>query len=391
MAVPRSADPKSVRFWNEHLVIDVLRTQDSPIRISQLVELTGLTPASLGHVLKGLELKGWVATSESPVRRRGRPAQLFALARPKGCVLGFDVRPRSVRVVSVDLLGRVLSTVELSHDEEPIEGPEAMQYLPASVLPEGGEPVWAAAIATEEEPDAASRVDDFSSAIESERERARQIRAQLQEAQIGERLVQMCDGHAAAFAARKKGVAPGQNPMLYLHLGRRPKFCVVSEQGVHLGAHGRAGHLRGGSLLPVHGAIKWPDGACGEGDDGSIQLLADAVEGDPAALAKVDEYLAGVAPEVAVAVAVMDPGIVVVGGVFAPLQGRVVQTLQSAVQQQVGHGVDVVGAGLDKFGVATGAALIARQEVKALLVSPESGAEQFSIDRVRRLWRANAG
>ncbi|MDU7361854.1 MAG: hypothetical protein E7L00_11695 [Propionibacteriaceae bacterium] len=388
MAVPRSADPKSVRFWNEHLVIDVLRTQESPIRISQLVELTGLTPASLGHVLKGLELKGWVATSESPVRRRGRPAQLFSLARPKGCVLGFDVRPRSVRVVSVDLLGRVLRTAEISSEGD---APEALQYLPASVLPEDGGPVWVAAIATEEEPDAASRVDDFTSAIESERERARQIRAQLQEAQIGERLIQMCDGHAAAFAARKKGVAPGQNPMLYLHLGRRPKFCVVSEQGVHLGAHGRAGHLRGGSLLPVHGSIKWPDGACGEGDDGSIQLLVDAVEGDPAALAKVDEYLAGVAPEVAVAVAVMDPGVVVVGGVFAPLQERVVQTLQSAVQQQVGHGVDVVGAGLDKFGVATGAALIARQEIKTLLVSPESGAEQFSIDRVRRLWRANEG
>ena len=81
--VPRSADPKSIRFWNEQLVIDVMRNQDEPLRIAQLADMTGLTPASLGHLLRGLEAKGWVEASGSPERRRGRPAQLYSLVRPK--------------------------------------------------------------------------------------------------------------------------------------------------------------------------------------------------------------------------------------------------------------------------------------------------------------------
>lgn len=145
--VSRSADPKSIRFWNEQLVIDVMRNQDEPLRIAELAELTGLTPASLGHLLRGLEAKGWVAAAGSQERRRGRPPQLFSLVRPQGCVLGIDFGAHTSRVVSIDMLG-----TELGRAEIPAEQYADRDYRDISrrimdeVAPEGSGPVWAAGV-----------------------------------------------------------------------------------------------------------------------------------------------------------------------------------------------------------------------------------------------------
>lgn len=72
----KSAEPRSIRAWNEVLVVQALWEVGHPIRISALSELTAST---LGQVLRGLEAKGWARSrtarnAAGAARRRCSPS-----------------------------------------------------------------------------------------------------------------------------------------------------------------------------------------------------------------------------------------------------------------------------------------------------------------------------
>jgi len=375
--VPRSADPKSIRFWNEQLVIDVMRNQDEPLRIAQLADMTGLTPASLGHLLRGLEAKGWVEASGSPERRRGRPAQLYSLVRPKGCVIGIDFCSHISRIVSIDMLGAELGRAEIPMGAHVDEYREVIRRLLDEILPEGGGPVWAVGASLgDDAPHCALEGEVASSALDQ----IAALREELLARGSHDDIIEVCDGHAAAFAAQRVDMESRGGVMLYVHFDRVPKLCAVTDQGVYLGAHGRAGHAYGQSSMSVDLS-----------DDEAFALIEQAVAGNADALSVLKTYLEEAVPTIGLAAALMDPSVVVVGGALSPLHDTVVPAVKEAVERQVGHPLDVVDSGLDEFGIALGSAFMAWQKAFNLLISYDTGAQEFSAEQVHKLWTKQAG
>ena len=375
--VPRSADPKSIRFWNEQLVIDVMRNQDEPLRIAQLADMTGLTPASLGHLLRGLETKGWVEASGSPERRRGRPAQLYSLVRPKGCVIGIDFCSHISRIVSIDMLGAELGRAEIPMGAHVDEYCEVIRHLLDEILPEGSGPVWAVGASLgDDAPHCALEGEVASNALDQ----IAALREELLARGSHDDIIEVCDGHAAAFAAQRVDMESRGGVMLYVHFDRVPKLCAVTDQGVYLGAHGRAGHAYGQSSMSVDLS-----------DDEAFALIEQAVAGNADALSVLKTYLEEAVPTIGLAAALMDPSVVVVGGALSPLHDTVVPAVKEAVERQVGHPLDVVDSGLDEFGIALGSAFMAWQKAFNLLISYDTGAQEFSAEQVHKLWAKQAG
>lgn len=375
--VSRSADPKSIRFWNEQLVIDVMRNQDEPLRIAELAELTGLTPASLGHLLRGLEAKGWVAAAGSPERRRGRPAQLYSLVRPKGCVIGIDFCSHISRIVSIDMLGAELGRAEIPMGAHVDEYREVIRRLLDEILPEGSGPVWAVGASLgDDAPHCALEGEVASSALDQ----IAALREELLARGSHDDIIEVCDGHAAAFAAQRVDMESRGGVMLYVHFDRVPKLCAVTDQGVYLGAHGRAGHAYGQSSMSVDLS-----------DDQAFALIEQAVAGNADALSVLKTCLEEAVPTIGLAAALMDPSVVVVGGALSPLHDTVVPAVKEAVERQVGHPLDVVDSGLDEFGIALGSAFMAWQKAFNLLISYDTGAQEFSAEQVHKLWTKQTG
>ena len=103
--LPASADPSTVRIWNERAVLATL-TDGLPRRAAHIAEATGLTPASVRAVLGTLTAKGWMCGLEpEQAGAMGRPARTFQRAHPDGLILGVDLGGHAVRVVVSDLFG----------------------------------------------------------------------------------------------------------------------------------------------------------------------------------------------------------------------------------------------------------------------------------------------
>lgn len=179
--------------------------------------------------------------------------------------------------------------------------------------------------------------------------------------------------------------------MLYVHLDRTPKLCAVTESGVYVGAHGRAGHAYGQGSVSIHDGDGKPHLPCDQACSEAFDLIEQAVAGNGEALSAVKAYLAAAVPRIVFATAVMDPGIVVLGGALSPLRNIAVPTVKEAVEQQTGYPANVVDSGLDEFGVASGSALTAWQKAFNLLVSYDTGAQEFSAEQVHQLWAEQAG
>lgn len=354
-----------------------MRNQDEPLRIAQLADMTGLTPASLGHLLRGLETKGWVEASGSPERRRGRPAQLYSLVRPKGCVIGIDFCSHISRIVSIDMLGAELGRAEIPMGAHVDEYCEVIRHLLDEILPEGSGPVWAVGASLgDDAPHCALEGEVASNALDQ----IAALREELLARGSHDDIIEVCDGHAAAFAAQRVDMESRGGVMLYVHFDRVPKLCAVTDQGVYLGAHGRAGHAYGQSSMSVDLS-----------DDEAFALIEQAVAGNADALSVLKTYLEEAVPTIGLAAALMDPSVVVVGGALSPLHDTVVPAVKEAVERQVGHPLDVVDSGLDEFGIALGSAFMAWQKAFNLLISYDTGAQEFSAEQVHKLWAKQAG
>lgn len=81
------------------------------LTVTELIDRTGLTGATLHSVCNELIERGWVlerpgVKGRSP--RKGRPARRFELNADAGCVLGLDVSEVHLGVIVADLIGNTL-------------------------------------------------------------------------------------------------------------------------------------------------------------------------------------------------------------------------------------------------------------------------------------------
>lgn len=366
------ADPNSVRKWNEYLVVSAL--ESGPCRISALAKATGLTPAPLGEVLRGLETKGWVGSSRSTGGGPGRPAQVYSLVVPVGSVLGLDVGGRAVRCVSFDLDGEPRRKVERrlpAGVDETTRGRAIAEVTQEALGDEG--PLWLAGLSVTGNIGADGRMVESAAMPELNG----QSPVALWGDAVGGRTFVVNDVRAATYAEHLVGAAQDHGDVLVIQLGRRPTLGLMFGGTPRGGAHGGAGDLSHNNFIPTEAGMEWLLPFRGSNDpigDGVRAIL----EGDELALAGVREYVEAMAPSLALTTAVVDPGVVIVSGALTPVAHHFIDDLTAIIRENVARTPPVRISELDQFSAATGAGLAAIRRLKSSLADPNGGVQPFT-------------
>lgn len=372
-ATARAADPTSVRRWNERAVLTMLRS-GGHWRVAELADATGLTTASVGHVLRTLGDKGWLAasvTSGGP----GRPARTYTLDDSQGRLLGLDVGGHTVRGVLAAASGGGLVGAE--RPVVPAGDAEGVRRAVAQVIDDlGAGDVWAAGLAV-------------SGAMTPDGRLRRSITLpSLQGGHPAELLADLLppcvltchDTKAALWAEHREGAASVAEDVLLVHLGRRPSLALLLGGQPHSGAHGSAGELSLNELLREH---DWaPSGV----PDPQGEALAAALAGDAAAVRGAQAFLLGLAPQVAFAIGLVDPALVVVGGALAPVVAPALGEFADALATRLEEPPAVVASELDQYAAAQGALDLCRRHVWDALVAGPAGVAALAQESLAAAW-----
>lgn len=367
------ADPRSIRHWNEYAVVQALREGDSQ-RISELAAATGLTPAPLGQVLRSLEAKGWVVAGSGTPNGRGRPAQVFTARVPDGCVLGLDLGAHTVRAVRLDLAGKLLGTAErpMPRGGDDSGSAESVRAEAVSrVIAESGaaaSAVWLSALAVGGSLAEDGRVLRSVAMPQWEGRHPAEVFAGVLPGQA----MVVNDVRAATWAEHAVGAAAGHATVLLAQLGRRPTLGLLFDDAPWRGAHGTAGDLSLNSFLPAEESMDWLR-AYRDRPDPIGAAVHDALAGDERVREDVRHHVERIAPALALATAVVDPSVLVIGGALAPLAGAFLEPLAAHVRAHLQRPPEVVATGLDQFAAARGAALLGLREIDAELADPTAG------------------
>lgn len=368
------ADPNSVRKWNEFLVVSAL--EEGPCRISALAKVTGLTPAPLGEVLRGLEVKGWVESSRSIGGGPGRPAQVYSLVLQKGSVLGLDIGSRAVRAVRFDLGGDLHAKVERRLPAGVDEG--VRERAIAEVVKEtlgDGAPLWLTGLSVTGNVGSDGRMVESAAMPEING----QVPVDLWGEAIGSRAFVVNDVRAAAYAEHLVGAAQDHGDVLLVQLGRRPTLGLLFGGTPRGGAHGGAGDLSHNHFIPTEAGMEWLE-PFRDSDDPIGDGVRAIQSGDEQALAGVRSYVESMGPSLALTTAVVDPGVVVISGALTPVAHHFIEQLTTTIAENVARTPPVRISGLDQFSAATGAGLAALHRLRSSLADPTDGVQPFTLE-----------
>lgn len=376
------ADPSSVRHWNEYAVIDALRSR-SPQRISELAGATGLTPAPLGHVLRGLEQKGWVRSGQPTSGSRGRPAQVFSLRMPPGWVLGVDIGAHTVRAVRMDLTGQVVARADQRLRQRGTD--QGRRDSVAAVLEEvcredAGEPVWLTALAVGGHLDEDGRIVASLAVPTWNGQHPAELFGDL----LPSRATVVNDVRAATWAEHVLGAARGYQEVMLVQLGRRPTLGLLFGGHPRRGAHGTAGDMSRSLLLPGEERMAWLEPFAGSPDPLGEAVQA-ALGGDRTVLDGATAFVSSITPALAFATSVVDPGILVVGGALSPLADHFLEGLARDLAGYVQQTPTVATSELDQYATAIGAGLLAGRQVLDTLATPTNGVAALTPEEFARL------
>lgn len=327
-----------VRIMNERAVYEQTRRL-GPVAASQLVAATGLSKPTIGLALGGLERAGLVRHVGHRVGQVGRAPRLYEIRPEAGWALAVDVGASWLRAAVADLSGRIAA-----RHEERVRARTAAslvrqvgdlaQALPARAglaaadithtvvgfpgvyEPEGGRITAAPNLPGWDEP----------GSVEALRER------------LGERFSIDNDVNLATVAEQAYGLGSAVRDFVFVSVGTGIGMGVVIDGRLYRGTHGRAGEI---SYLPVgdpspegaperdpaevrrHGILETvasADGIVatarrfGMSTDSVEQVFGAARSGDAAARRAVDTEADHLARALAAVTAVLDPGLIVLGG-----------------------------------------------------------------------------
>lgn len=364
MRQPSSADPSSVRQWNERAVITALRDAGT-VRVAQVAEQVGLSTASTREVLRGLVTKHWVVPEAQSSGSVGRPASMFRLATPPVGLLGLDVGGHRVRGVLDAGSGSVVVLGEVSI-EQGVPGVEATRAALVELLaPVDVSGVWMTGLAVSGALDHSDRLDRSIAMADFVGRRPAEVLGSV----LPGAVMTLHDTKAALWAERVEGAALGRRDVLYVHLGRRPSLALLLAGQLYRGAHGSAGELSLNELLPASGGYDWVDSA---GDaDGQGRALVAAVEGDPVAVAGAQRFVLDIVPQVAFAAGLVDPELLVLGGALGPVIRPVLDEVRDELDRRLQTPPDVAVGELDEYVTARGAVHLARERLWKTLLDSE--------------------
>ncbi|WP_285572605.1 ROK family transcriptional regulator [Actinoallomurus iriomotensis] len=359
-----------------------------PIRLAELVKLTGLTRPTVGQAVEDLVEAGWLQ-HHHPIaasRKGGRPAVRVSLRGRAAPVLGLDVGPHTVSAGIDDLAGRRLAAVRRSVDRN-----RASRLLTvvdgviARALEEAGleaDEIAALVVATPGIVDAGSgrillapSVPGWTSVNLSDHLRDR-FRCPVRVEN---------DANLAALAVARERAGPGT--LLAVQWGERLGAGVVIDGRLHrgTGAAGEIGFIRPSGRVPDtddgrgpleraigaeaiaeqarRAAGEHPESALAGGPIDAAAVFAAAAAGDAVAERVVDDVARTFAHAVAPAVLVLAPDAVVIGGGVARAGSVLLTAITRHLADLTLTPPDVGISGLAEDTILTGALSLALDEV----------------------------
>ncbi|WP_246036109.1 ROK family transcriptional regulator [Sinomonas susongensis] len=367
--------PHVVRFVTARTVLAALR-RGGPFTVSELVELTGLTRATVIAVCEDLVRRGW-AEEQDPERtgpQRGRPPRTFGFRADAGVVVGLDVGAHKTTALVTDLRGDILSTAS---GDLPRGARTAQARLDvvsgvalAALRDAGREPrhVLAVGVGVAAPVDRNGHVaagSDFWEMFDVG------LAAALFD-RHGWHVLLENDANLAALAEQWRGAAQGLDDVAVLLAGERLGAGIIESGRLLHGRNGAAGELA--FLRLVDGAVgphgiaqlarEWgaeaaaqPTGLAGLAPS---EVTAEAVftaaeDGDAAAAAVLVRLEDRMARVIAVLSTLLNPELVVLGGAIAPAAARLLPGIRAALPDLTETPAEIEVSGLGGEAVALGA------------------------------------
>lgn len=386
----RPGTPSLLRELNDRSALEVLLS-GGPLTRAQVGEYTGLSKVTAAQLLARLEQRGIVAVAGELAGGRGPNAALYAVVPSTAYVAGLHVEQDEVSAGVADITGTVVTRVSVSPAgaADPValvRGAVAAACGKAGVPPES---LRAFVIGTPGVLD--PRTGDPRLAVNLPAWHEGVLAALRTD--LGRPVTLENDVNLAAMAERAAGAAAGADDFVLVWLGVGLGLATVLGGRLHRGAGGAAGEI---GYLPVPGVplphdISRPATGAFQRLAGAQAVLPLAAEhgitaasadqavtaavrglddGDERAAAFLNELAGRVATGVAAVCAVLDPGLVVLGGDVGRAGG---DGLASRVAGRVGRispaRPQVVATAVDGEPVLRGAILAAVEQARAELLA----------------------
>lgn len=361
---PSAADPSSVRRWNERAVLATLE-DGAARRAAEIADATGLTAASVRDVLRTLASKAWIADLAPVPGGMGRPAKTFRLDRPSALTLGVDLGGHSVRVAVADLLGDAHPVGEAAVPGGDLEGTKAV--IAGLLADVNLDRVWTTGLAVSGALDAEGRLLRSIALPQLVGTRPADIFADTLPGDV----LTSHDTKSALWAEHKQGAVRDARDVVLVSLGRRPSIALLLGGQLYQGAHGSAGELSLNELLPATGSYRWRD--AGDAADPQGEALRSALAGDEASIAGALAFLDDITPQIAFAVALIDPSVLVVGGALSPVLKRGLPRFAEELGARLQSPPQLRLSTLDQYAAAVGVCRLARERLWRLLLDHPDG------------------
>ncbi|GAA2451582.1 ROK family transcriptional regulator [Streptomyces glaucus] len=392
------ASPSTARAINDRLALRLLQ-QEGPLTAGQLKQLTGLSRPTVADLVERLTASGLIAVvGESGEQRRGPNARLYGIVADRAHLAALDVRTEGVSVIVSDLLGRVLAEASAPIGGDAGTGPaveQAVALVERTAKEAGADRLHTVGIGAPGLIDPAGGELRDSTGLPAWH---RRLVAVLQERFPDARVSVENETNLAALAEQRDGAARDRDTFVLLWLGLGVGAAVVLDGALRRGASGGAGEI---GFLPVPGTAGLPSATDCDGGFHSLvgaqavaglaarhgvaapvpphephaaALVRTAVErsGTDAAAARFLDALAGrVALGAAAAVAVLDPGCLVLAGEIGRAGGDAFAArVQDRLARMSPLVTEVRSSTLGGGAVLRGALLTARDRAQDELFAP---------------------
>jgi predicted NBD/HSP70 family sugar kinase len=358
-----------LRQLNSSTVLDVIKRSAVPMRVAEIVQVTGLSRPTVETVAEGLLAQGWVTVGDPDGvpggRPPGRPARRYSFNARAGHVVGVDIGAHTVAARVADLGGDAIMTIRRRVSPN-MRAPERLARAADAITAllekaEVGIPnVLAVTVGTPGTVSPTAGGIGKAPGIPGWAEI--DVVATLQQ-QVPFEIELENDANLAAVGERARGVAQDCDDMLFLLLGERLGAGVITNGALVRGRDGAAGEIGyapaaaarnrapefgpleslvnasallelGRRALAKHGQSRLAD-LCG-GDP--ARLTAEAItlaasEGDLAAAGVLRTLARILARGIAPALLTLNPDVLVLGGGLS----RAGDVLRDVLSSQVEH------------------------------------------------------
>ncbi|HEY3558975.1 MAG TPA: ROK family protein [Kribbella sp.] len=366
------ADPSRLRELNERAILAAVG-KSGQARVADIVERTGLGRTAVEKVLQSLIERRWLIEEQTSAGARGRPARTYRFRAEAGYVGGVDIGAHSVRAVLADLSGQVIATsretvTPATRRRSRLKATESALSACLADAAVAESAIWALGVGTTGVVDRSGRVTSSRAIADWEGvDLAAHFRRTGPDSVIVEN-----DTQLAAVAEHRRGSARDASDVVLLQAGRRTGLSTIIDGTLRRGFNGAAGNLSTLPMVRWEAAIEYLHRCRAVPDDTPIVdraelVFAAARTGSRPATTAVRRYVEELALAAAIAIAVVDPQLLVIGGAFSQSADLILGPLAAELERVSGRVPELRASSLGAECVALGAVCVALEELDQLL------------------------